>query len=182
MAVHKAKQGTFDGPFIRLAKWLLARGVHPNHFTFAQVPVFALEIWAAQQGHAWIFVSSILLVIALDGGDGILARTGNLASRKGAILDSTFDTMGIAIIMWGAAQFFPAAEAWFLWLFVGNSLIYLQNALLEEKMVSYIRGPTLVAIAWPNFLVGALLASSFVVIWIFGMRLPRTLKSLAELD
>lgn len=182
MAVRKARQGTFDGPFIRIAKWLLARGVHPNHFTFAQVPVFALEIWAAQQGHAWLFVGSILLVIALDGGDGILARTGNLQSRKGAILDSTFDTLGIAIIMWGAAQFFPDFEGWFLWLFVGNGVIYLQNALLEEKMVSYIRGPTLMAIAWPNFLVGALLTSSFIVVWIFMMRLPRTLKSLGELD
>ena len=49
-------------------------------------------------------------------------------------------------------------------------------------MVSYIRGPTLMAIAWPNFLVGALLTSSFIVVWIFMMRLPRTLKSLGELD
>ena len=84
--------------------------------------------------------------------------------------------------MWGAAQFFPDFEGWFLWLFVGNGVIYLQNALLEEKMVSYIRGPTLMAIAWPNFLVGALLTSSFIVVWIFMMRLPRTLKSLGELD
>ncbi|MGB1585704.1 MAG: CDP-alcohol phosphatidyltransferase family protein [Thermoplasmatota archaeon] len=180
--MRKARQGTFDGPFIRVAKWLLERGVHPNHLTFAQIPVFAVEVWAAQNGHAWIFISSILLVIALDGGDGILARTGNLQSRKGAILDSTFDTVGIAIIMWGAAQFFPEAESWFLWLFVGNAVVYLQNALLDEKMVTYLRGPTLIAIAWPNFLPGALLASSFVVIWICGMRLPRTFRALGELD
>lgn len=182
MALRKSKQGTFDGPFVRIAKWLLARGVHPNHLTFAQVPVFAIEIWAALEGHRWLFVGSILLIMTLDGGDGILARTGNLQSRKGAILDSTFDTLGIAIVLWGATQFFPDAEAWFLGLFLGNGLIYLQNALLEEKMVSYVRGPTILAIAWPNFVLGAVVVSSFIVAWIFLMRVPRTLRALGEMD
>ena len=180
--VQKAKEGTFDGPFVRVAKWLLARGVRPNHFTFAQIPVFAVEIWAAQNQMPYLFVASIALVIALDGGDGILARTGNLQSRKGAVLDATFDTIGIAIILWGAGQFFPAAEAWFLWLFAGNGVIYLQNALLEEKMVTYIRGPTLMAVLWPGFLVGALVLSTFIVLWIFLMRLPRTLAAIPTVD
>ncbi len=182
MGLRKSRKGTFDGPFVKPARWLLDRGVHPNHFTFAQVPVFAVEVWAAMNGHAWLFVSTIALVIALDGGDGILARVGNLQSRKGAILDSTFDTLGIAIIMWGAAQFFPPQEGWFFWLFVGNTLIYLQNAVLEEKVISYIRGPTILAIAWPDFLAAALLLSSFVVLWILVLRMPRTLRGLRTME
>lgn len=182
MALQRSKSGTFDGPFVRMARWLLARGVHPNHLTFAQIPIFGLEIWAATEGHRWIFVGSIAFVMALDGGDGILARVGGLASKKGAVLDAMFDTLGIAIIMWGAGQFFPEAADWFLALFLANGILYLQNAVLEEKMVSYLRGPTILAITGPGFLFGALWLSTFIVVWLFIMRLPRTLGALGQLD
>lgn len=182
MGLRRSRKGTFDGPFVRVAKWLLARGVHPNHFTFAQLPVFGIEIWAAMEGHRWLFVSTILLIMALDGGDGILARVGKLESKQGAILDSTFDTFGIAIIMWSAAQFFPQYEPWFLWFFLGNGLIYLQNAVLNEKMVSYVRGPVILAIAWPGFIYGGLALAAFCIGWIFIMRLPRTIRGLGRLQ
>ena len=182
MRTRQSRHGTFDRPFVAAASWLLARGVHPNHFTFAQVPFFAIEVWAAVEGYRWIFVSTIIAIIALDGGDGILARVGNLQSRQGAILDATFDTLGIAIVMWGAAQFFPSYETWFLALFLGNGLLYLQNALLEEKMVSYLRGPTIIAIAWPDFIAGAVLLSTFIVAWIFVMRLRRTWRALPSME
>lgn len=182
MGLRRSASGTFDGPFVRVAKWMLDRGVHPNHLTFAQIPVFGLEIWAALEGHNWLFVSTIVLVMALDGGDGILARVGGLASRKGAVLDAMFDTLGIAVIMWGAGQFFPEAANWFLALFLANGILYLQNAVLEEKMVSYLRGPTILAITGPGFLLGALWLSSFIVAWIFFMRLPRTVHALGSLE
>ncbi len=181
MGVHKAKQGTFDAPFERLARWALAHGVHPNHLTFAQVPVFLAEVYAATQGWNWVFVGLILFIMVLDGGDGILARTGNLQSRKGAVLDSTFDTLGIAVVVWGATQFYPEAETWLFLLFLLNTLLFLQNALLEEKMVSYVRGPLILSVAWPGFLFGALLLASFLVLWLLIARLPKTFGALGDL-
>lgn len=179
--MERAKGQFYDGPFAGLARWLLERGVHPNHATFLQVPFFAVQIWAATQGHPWLFVAMILVVMALDGADGVLARTGNLQSRTGAVLDSTFDTIGIAVVMWGAAQFYPFAEAWLFALFLGNALLYLQNAVLEEKVISYLRGPIILAVAWPSFLLAALILATFIVGWLFAVRIPRTFKALGRL-
>lgn len=182
MGLDRSKQGTFDAPFVRIARGMLARGVHPNHLTFAQVPVFAAEIYAATQGWNWAFVSLILLVMALDGGDGILARTGGLQSRKGAVLDSTFDTIGIAVVMWGAAQFFPEAETWLFVLFLMNALLFLQNALLEEKMISYVRGPIILSVAWPDFLLGGMLLATFLATWLLVFRSPGMMRALSKLS
>lgn len=180
-AAARSRQGTFDAPFERVARWMLARGVHPNHLTFAQVPVFAAEVYAAVQGWNWLFVGLILFVMALDGGDGILARVGGLQSRRGAVLDSTFDTVGIAVVMWGAAQFFPEAETWLFVLFLMNALLFLQNGLMEEKMVSYVRGPVILSVAWPDFLLGGLLLATFLVTWLLVFRTPEMVRALGRL-
>ncbi|MGB0652503.1 MAG: CDP-alcohol phosphatidyltransferase family protein [Thermoplasmatota archaeon] len=175
---RRTEEGTFDGPFTVAARWLLARGVHPNHFTFAQAPVFGFMIWSALEGHAWTFFALSWFVILLDGGDGILARTGNLQSRAGAILDATFDTVGIAVVLFGAALFFPEYQWWMLALFVGNGLLFLQNALLETKVVSYVRGPIIVAVAWPQAIHGSLFAACFTVAWLLLARARLTLRRL----
>ncbi len=165
-----------------MAQWLLDRGVHPNHATFLQVPFFAVQIWAATHAMPWLFVSMILVVMFLDGMDGILARTGGTASRLGAVLDSTFDTLGIAVVMWGTAQFFPFAETWIFGLFLANALLFLQNAVLEEKMVSYVRGPFILSVAWPPFLLAGLLLATLLVGWMLLFRMPRTIKALGALE
>ena len=179
--MERAKGQFYDGPFAGTAQWLLDQGIHPNHATFLQVPFFAVQVWAATQGHPWLFVAMILVVMALDGADGVLARTGNLQSRTGAVLDSTFDTIGIAVVMWGAAQFYPFAETWLFALFLGNALLYLQNAVLEEKMISYLRGPIILAVAWPEFLLAGLALATFIVTWMLAARLPTTMRALARL-
>lgn len=191
MSEPAADQSDYDRTFARGAKWLLARGIHPNHFTFLQLPVFTVQILAALEGSqgapgAWlwrcVFVATILLVILLDGGDGILARVGNLQSRTGAVLDSLFDTMGIAITLWGAAQFpeLAVARNWLLLLFVGNLLLFLQNALLGHKVIAYVRGPVLVAVLVPQALLAGLLISSFILVWLLVVRLPQTVRALAD--
>ncbi len=172
----------YDTVFRPAAQWLLARGVHPNHATFLQVPFFGIQVWAASIGNNWLFVSMILVVMFLDGMDGILARTGGTASRLGAVLDSTFDTIGIAVVMWGAAQFFPFAEPWIFALFLANALLFLQNAVLEEKMVSYVRGPFILSVAWPPFLLAGLLLASLIVVWMLVWRMPRTFKALGSMQ
>ncbi len=175
---RKTKEGTYDRRFERAAHWLLARGVRPNHFTFAQIPVFAGMIWAALTGETWWFFGLSWFVILLDGGDGILARVGNLQSRTGAILDASFDTFGIAVVLGGAAQFFPEVAALFWTLFVLNGILFLQNALLGAKVVSYVRGPVLVGIAWPDAMFGSLVVVYVTVLWLLAAKTPPSVRQL----
>jgi len=178
---HEARGHQSDRPFERAARWLLARGLHPNHLTFLQVPLdVVLVVCAAQHWrHAFAFLN--LLVPVLDGGDGILARVGNLQSKAGAVLDSTFDTLGIAIVMWGAAQFFPQDALWIMLLFLGSIVLFLQNALLDQKVISYVRGPLLIAVVVPATLPGAIAVSVFVTLWLLLWRAPATLRALGRL-
>lgn len=173
-------ESIFDRRFVPAAKWLLARGVHPNHFTFLQIPVFAFTILAAVEGWNWPFALTTLFVMVLDGGDGILARVGNLQSRTGAILDAVFDTLGIALLMWGTTKFFPAAEAWIMLLFLANVLLFLQNALLGEKVVSYVRGYMVAMVAFPQLLLPSLLVATFTVAFLLAARARRSFRALAK--
>lgn len=172
-------EGNFDRPFERGARFLLARGVHPNHFTFLQLPVFALEVVAAIQGWELVFALSTVFVIILDGGDGILARVGKLQTRSGAVLDSVFDMLGITIILWGAAQFQPGYYPWLIGLFFANTVLFVQNALLEEKFIAYLRGPVVVGVVFPDAMWGALLVPSVVLGVLLGLRVGPTMKALA---
>jgi len=178
--LRKRNESVFDRRFVPAARRLLAHGVHPNHFTFLQIPVFAFTILAAVKGWNWPFALTTVFVMVLDGGDGILARVGNLQSRTGAILDAVFDLTGIAILMWGATKFFPAAEAWIMLLFLANVLLFLQNALLGDKVVSYVRGPIVGAVAFPQVLLAALLVSTFTVGFLLVVRAKRSWKALAK--
>lgn len=180
-----------DKPFETAARWLLARGVHPNHLTFLQLPLYVFLIVCAAigsqepqpQDSAWrlAFAWMNLLVPILDGGDGILARVGRLQSKSGAILDTTFDTLGIAIVMWGAAQFLPHYALWIMLLFFGSIVLFLQNALLDQKVIAYVRGPVLLAVLTPTVLPGALLLPGFITVWLILWRTPATLRALGRL-
>jgi phosphatidylglycerophosphate synthase len=174
------EEDVYDGSFARPARWLLGRGVHPNHLTFLQIPVFALQIVAAVHGWSHVFAYSTILIIILDGGDGILARVGRLQTKAGAVLDSTFDTLGIAIVMWGATRFYPEQTTWLMFLFLGNIVLFLQNALLNEKVIAYLRGPIVIAVAYPDTLAGGLLIPTVVIVVLLAMRTPATLRALAQ--
>lgn len=172
----------YDGLFARPARWLLAKGIHPNHLTFLQLPVFVVQILAAVHGWAFTFGYTTILIIVLDGGDGILARVGRLQSKAGAVLDSTFDTLGIAIIMWGATRFYPEQTTWLMFLFLGNIILFLQNALLNEKVIAYLRGPIAVAVAYPQTLAGGLIVPTIVILVLLVLRTPATLRALARVQ
>ncbi len=167
--------GNFDAQFRKAAQWLLVRGVRPNHFTFLQGPVYVGMMWAAMEAKAWTFVLLGNLVIILDGGDGILARVGGLQSRMGALLDAAFDTIGIAVVVWGGSRFFPDWWPLFAALFIFNVLLYVQNDILGQKAVSYVRGPVLIAIVFPETLYVAVAVAFFIVAWLILARMPRTL-------
>jgi phosphatidylglycerophosphate synthase len=178
--LRKRNESIFDRRFVPAAKWLLAHDIHPNHFTFMQIPVFLFTILAAVMGWNWPFALTTVFIMVLDGGDGILARVGNLQSRTGAILDAVFDLTGIAILMWGATKFFPEAEAWIMLLFLANVLLFLQNALLGDKVVSYVRGPIVGAVAFPQVLLAALLVATFTVGFLLTARAKRSWRALAK--
>jgi phosphatidylglycerophosphate synthase len=168
-----------DRRFERAARWLLVRRVHPNHFTLLQIPLFILIAVSAAQGWALAFVLLNLFVPILDGGDGILARVGGLATKTGAVLDTLFDTVGIAIVLWGAAKFYPDATLWVMLLFIGTLALFLQNALLERKAIAYVRGPLLMAVLWPQLLPGGIGLPAIITAWLLLWRMPETLRALA---
>ena len=180
--VRRAKEHAFDRRFEAAARRLLALGVHPNHFTFLQIPVFAFQIMAAVQGWRWSFALAMVLIITLDGGDGILARVGNLQSKTGAVLDALFDTMGILIVMWGAGQFYPELEWVFILAFFANTLLFLQNALLNHKVVAYVRGPALTAVVFPQTLWASIAVMAFILAWLLLARLPKSARALRKLE
>ena len=175
---RESKEGHYDRDWERAARWMLARGVHPNHFTLLQIPVLALQITAALQQWRWTFVLLILFVIVLDGGDGILARVGKLQSKSGAVLDALFDTIGITVVLLGAIRFEPSAKVWLIALLAGNFVLLVQNALLEQKALGYLRGPVLIGVAVPATMLGGLAIASVTLAWLFVTRLPQTWKAL----
>lgn len=170
----------FDQPFESAAKWLLAKGVHPNHFTFLQIPLFAAMIWFADQGHAGWFFTLSWVVIVLDGGDGILARVGNMATPAGAVLDAVMDTIGIAVVLWGASQFFPDIAWMYFLLFLLNGILYAQNAVLEQKWVAYVRGPVMIPVVVPDTIVFAMVMAFGIALFLIAWRLRATFGALLQ--
>ncbi len=174
--LRKSKEQAFDRPFERAALWLLSKGVRPNHITFLQIPVLAVMVWAAWHGHVWWFFGLSWIVMVLDGADGIVARVGGTQSRSGAVLDASLDTLGILVVLWGATRFHPD-QAWAWWsLLALNGALYAQNVVLEEKVVTYVRGPVLLAVAFPDVLWLAIVGTLLVSIWLIGTRLPATMR------
>lgn len=168
----RSKEGNFDRPFVAGAKWLIARGVKPNHITFLQIPVFYFMWQAGLDLDRYLFFGLAWLLVVLDGLDGIVARVGGMASRSGALLDAVFDTMSIALVLWGAIRFHPDQTALWIVLFGLNVLLYLQNMVLEEKVVSYVRGPVLMAIALPDLLWLSIAGGLTIVTWLLMTRVP----------
>jgi len=94
--------------------------------------------------------------------------------------DAVFDLTGIAILMWGATKFFPAAEAWIMLLFLANVLLFLQNALLGDKVISYVRGPVVGAVAFPQVLPAALVVCTVTVGFLLVARGRRSWTALVR--
>jgi phosphatidylglycerophosphate synthase len=133
--------------FDALAWRLYKAGVRPDHLTFLQVPVYILlvaTVWRAEEDPLrWLLWFAILqvLVTVIDGADGILARRTGTATRRGHLLDSLFDIVGIGITIWAAAHLHPGVAQWALALLLVNFLVYLQNEIQGTKSITYTRGP-----------------------------------------
>lgn len=165
----KARDRVFDA----FARGLYAAGVRPNHLTLAQVPIYVLMIVAGLEGRVIEFGLWQIVIMVLDGMDGTLARRMGLASRSGAVLDAVFDFFGIIVVIGIAVHLDPQYFWWFVALLGANFALYLQNGVLDEKAVSYVRGPVVIAlvlersfpgIMWVAILVPLVVALTIVIV------------------
>ncbi len=132
--------------FDSLAWQLHKLGVRPDHITYLQTLPLAGLVWAGYYGHLFWFGTFQILVIIVDGADGILARRTGTTSRRGHLLDSIFDILGIGITLWAVAHLRPEYAQWALGLLMVNFLVYIQNEIQGTKSVTYTRGPVTVGL------------------------------------
>lgn len=149
----------FDGLSWRLYKW----GVRPDHISFLQVPVYILMVAVVFRVHEdpilWLtlFGALQILVVVLDGADGILARRTGTVTRRGHLLDSLFDIMGIGLTLWAVGYLHPSLAQWGFTLLVVNFMVYVQNEIQGTKSVTYTRGPATLGLYLQAFYVDATL-------------------------
>lgn len=143
-----------DKIFDAIARGLYRVGIRPNHLTLAQVPIYGLMVYEGFRGNLVLFGVYQIVIMVLDGMDGTLARRMGIASRSGAILDAVFDLAGIVLVVIVAAHIHPDYAFWLYLTLATNLALYGQNYLLDEKAVSYIRGPVVLGmyleLRWPG--------------------------------
>lgn len=148
--------------FDALAWWLHKLGVRPDHLTYLQAPVYAGMVLvgyraAAEAAYLWAFAALQILVVILDGADGIMARRTGTATRRGHLLDSTFDVTGIGITLWVAFHLHAELAGWLLLLMFVNFLVYMQNEIQGTKSITYTRGPVTIGLILEQWYPGLLL-------------------------
>lgn len=162
----------FDSLAWRFHKW----GVRPDHLSFLQAPVYLAMIAVALQAHEdlrvlfW-FGCLQILVIVIDGADGILARRTGTATRRGHLIDSLFDIIGIGITIWAVSILYPTVAQWALALLFVNFLVYLQNEIQGTKAVTYTRGPATIGLYLQQFYPSETLAGQPALVFA-GLLLP----------
>lgn len=138
--------------FDAVAWWFHRHGFRPDHFTYAQTPVYVVLVVAALRDEPWAFFVLTVFAVLLDGADGVLARRTGTVTRRGHLLDAFYDIVGIGVTLWAAAQMYPDAaglpyvalppiEQLLLVLLVINFLVYVQNEIQGTKAITYTRGP-----------------------------------------
>jgi len=90
-----------------MARFLLARGVGPDHVTIAgTLVVVVAALWAYPTGHLLLGTLVIALFVLTDTLDGTMARLSGRAGAWGAFLDSTLDRVADAAIFAGLVVWF----------------------------------------------------------------------------
>ena len=167
--------------FDTAAWWLYERGIRPDHLTFSQAPFYAAMVVAAFEQAVWAFFALQVLVSFLDGADGVLARRTGSVTRRGHLLDSFFDILGIGVTLWVAAEIYPdesylsglvGLHQLLLVLLLVNFLVYVQNEIQGTKSITYTRGPVTLGVVlelyWSGFLlVGVLLPLAIGIMLLF---------------
>lgn len=145
--------------FDNLAWWFYKRGVRPDHLSLLQAPVYAGMagvVFAAERDPRLLlwFVALQAFVVLLDGADGILARRTGTTTRRGHLLDSLFDIVGIGLTLWAIGHLYPTLQSWAFALLFLNFLVYIQNEIQGTKAVTYTRGPATIGLYLQQFYPG----------------------------
>lgn len=149
--------------------WLHKRGVRPNHFTLAQAPFLVWLWWAGVNAQLLLFGALQILVVLLDGIDGILARRTGTVTRRGHLLDSIFDIAGIGVTLWVVILLHPEHTQWAFALLFLNFVVYIQNEIQQTKSITYTRGPVTA---------GLYLAQWYPEVLLAGLLLPLLIGSI----
>lgn len=121
-----------EKPVTTIARGLVNIGMTPNGLTVIGFLLACAAALLAAQGALTNAGVVYLLSGPFDALDGAVARLGRHASRFGAILDSTLDRYGEAIILSGLGFHLATEGNW-----IGLALAF--AALIGSIMVSYVR-------------------------------------------
>lgn len=131
--LNKYARAFFTRGVAPLAAALTRAGVTPNVITvFGTIGATVSALACFSTG--WFFTGALLVwgFVMLDLVDGVMARTANLTSRFGGVLDSTCDRVADAAVFGGLAWYF--ARHGVKWLLIGTLL-----CLVLGSLTSYIR-------------------------------------------
>jgi CDP-diacylglycerol--glycerol-3-phosphate 3-phosphatidyltransferase len=146
--------------------------IKPNTLTWAGLVVSFVSAYAIATGH--LVIAGILVLISglFDILDGALARATAQSTRFGAMLDSTFDRLADAALLFGVALLYLRTGEW-----VNIVLAFL--ALVGSFLTSYTRARAEgLGIACP---VGLFTRAERVIILALGLLLDQVLIALAVL-
>jgi len=105
-------------------------GVTPNGLTWSALVLSGVMGWMFVQGQeqpVWFFVivMSLLLRMILNALDGMMARSHDMATKGGAVLNELGDVVSDALVMWPLALMSGLHAGWvglLLWLSAVNEL------------------------------------------------------------
>lgn len=105
-------------------------GVTPNGLTWSALVLSGVMGWMFVQGQeepVWFFVvvMSLLLRMILNALDGMMARSHDMATKGGAVLNELGDVVSDALVMWPLALLPGMHAGWvglLLWLSAVNEL------------------------------------------------------------
>ncbi|MDD4625138.1 MAG: CDP-alcohol phosphatidyltransferase family protein [Candidatus Paceibacterota bacterium] len=115
--------------------------ITPNQYSFASIVLALACFYFLAKQSLFFALCFFILAVFLDLIDGAVARRKNLATKKGAYLDTIFDRYVEAIILFGflflplPEIFFPSYIWIFLILFGSMMTTYSKSAAKEKELV-----------------------------------------------
>jgi phosphatidylglycerophosphate synthase len=138
--IHHIKHTIFSRIHIDpLVTLLYKAGVHPNHITIFNILIGLIALWGLFVW-PWYWVSLLLILhFFLDNLDGYLARTRNLGTKLGDILDHGGDfLLGCLFLAKNSYHY----QLWWMWLslalFILTEIIILNRKWHHETFPSRI--------------------------------------------
>ncbi len=117
-----------------LARLLARTGLTPNTLTILGLLLSIASAWVLATGHLFLGGFLVIFAGAFDLLDGALARATGKSTTFGALLDSTFDRLSEAVILFGLLVFFIRQPSISI-----QEVLLIFAAIAGSMLVSYIR-------------------------------------------